>query len=274
MISGDLDGWPTRLSVAISFAGMTPDWIRVTGGWFAMGGGPRDNENPRHDVWLDTFLLARAPVTRAEYQGFLDSTGHPAPPFWWEAAFGDPAMPAVGPSWEDAAAYCAWLGRRAVAARLPTEAEWEGAAKAGRDVLYPWGDEPPEALPDYHRRWQEGPEPVDAYPSLHPLGFLGLGENVHEWCADWFDPAWYERSPTHCPAGPPAGTRRSSRGGSWRHQIKASRCAARSAIPPSLRYSDYGFRLAADLPAADLSLMSSERDQAASRAPSGSARPA
>lgn len=221
----------------------TREWIDVPGGCFWMGGGPRDNENPRHEVRISAFRLARTPVTREEYQAFLDDTGHPAPPFWDEPAFSHPRMPAVGPSWEDAAAFCAWDA--ALDLRLPTEAEWEHAARAGRDVLYPWGDTPPEALPDYPRRWLEGPEPVDAYPSLHPWGFLGLGENVHEWCSDWYDPFYYGASPVDDPQGPSSGTRRASRGGSWRHQVKVSRCAARSAIPPALRYADYGFRLAA-----------------------------
>lgn len=221
---------------------MTVEWIDVPGGTFWMGGGPRDNENPRHEVRLRPFRLARTQVTREEYQRFLDETGRPAPPFWREPAFSHPRMPAVGPSWEDAEAFCAWMGD----VRLPTEAEWERAATAGREVVYPWGDDPPESLPDYGRRWLEGPEPVDAYPSLHPLGFLGLGENVHEWCSDWYGAGWYQVSPVDDPRGPESGTRRSSRGGSWRHRIKVSRCAARSAIPPHLRYADYGFRLAMD----------------------------
>jgi formylglycine-generating enzyme required for sulfatase activity len=230
---------------------MSPDWIDLAGGRFWMGGGPRDpsrdNESPRHEVRVSPFRLARTPVTREEYQAFLDATGHPAPDFWREPAFSHPRMPAVGPSWDDATAFCAWTGGRlGHAARLPTEAEWESAARAGRDVLYPWGDEPPESLPGYARRWREGPEPVDAYPSLHPLGFLGLGENVHEWCADWYDPRYYEVAPVDDPRGPASGLRRASRGGAWRHEIKVSRCAARSAIPPGRRYSDYGFRLAAD----------------------------
>ncbi|HEX7181769.1 MAG TPA: SUMF1/EgtB/PvdO family nonheme iron enzyme [Thermoanaerobaculia bacterium] len=226
---------------------MTVEWIRVPGGRFWMGGGPRDNENPRHEVAVGSFLLARTQVTREEYQLFLDAAGHPAPPFWDDPAFSDPRMPAVGPSWEDAAAYCAWASETlGHGVRLPTEAEWERAAKADREVLYPWGDDSPESLPDYDRRWLGGPEPVDAYPSLHPLGFLGLGENVHEWCSDWYEARYYEVSPREDPRGPDHGVRRSSRGGSWRHQIRASRCAARSAIPPHMRYSDYGFRLAAD----------------------------
>jgi iron(II)-dependent oxidoreductase len=224
-------------------------WVLVPGGWFWMGGGPRDNENPRHRVWLRPFRLARWPVTRAEYEAFVAATGHPVPPFWDEAAFAHPRMPVVGPSWEDAAAYCAWLGRRlGYEVRLPTEAEWECAAKAGREVLYPWGDEPPETLAGHERRWLGGPEPVDARPSPHPLGLLGMGENVHEWCADWFDPAYYRSSPEREPPGPESGTRRASRGGAWRHQVKVSRCAARSAIPPTMHYSDYGFRVAAAAP--------------------------
>jgi formylglycine-generating enzyme required for sulfatase activity len=218
-----------------------------------MGGGPRDNENPRHRVRLRPFRLARTQVTREEYQRFLDAIRHPAPPFWNEPELGDPRMPAVGPSWDDAQAYCAWLGERLGAAvRLPTEAEWEHAAKAGREVVWPWGDDPPETLPDYARRWLHGPEPVDAYPSLHPLGFLGLGENVHEWCLDWYDARYYEVAPEDDPHGPDQGSRRASRGGSWRHDVKASRCAARSAIAPGLRYSDYGFRLAAEAGPGDL----------------------
>ncbi len=224
---------------------VTPDWIAIPGGTFVMGGGPRDEENPAHRVRLSPFRLARAPVLRCEYQAFLDETGHAAPSFWGEPAFGDPRMPAVGPSWDDAVAYCDWLGRRVgEVVRLPTEAEWEYAARAGRDVLYPWGDDPPESLADYSARWRNGPEVVDAYPSRHPLGFFGLGENVHEWCGDRYDAGYYSVSAETDPQGPATGVRRSSRGGSWRHQIKGSRCAARSSIRPHLRYADYGFRLA------------------------------
>src|SRR4051794_14025633 len=100
------------------------DWIELAGGLFGMGGGPRDNENPRHPVRVFPFRMARAPVTREDYQAFLDGTGHPAPPFWEEPAFAHPRMPAVGPSWEDAAAFCVWASEQeGFAVRLPTEAE-------------------------------------------------------------------------------------------------------------------------------------------------------
>lgn len=220
-------------------------WIEVAGGELWMGGGPREEENPRHRVIVSAFRLARAQVTRREYQRFLDDADHEAPPFWTEPAFGEPGMPAVGPSWEDAIAYCRWIEAEwGEPVRLPTEAEWEYAAKAGREVIYPWGDEPPETLPDYERRWLNGPEAVDAYPSLHPWGFLGLGENVHEWCSDWFDPSYYTVSPVRDPKGPAEGKRRSSRGGAWRHKIRVSSCSHRSSLPPHMRYSDYGFRIA------------------------------
>lgn len=227
-------------------------WIDVPAGEFWMGGGPRADENPRHRVILSGFRLGRTQVTRREYRRFLDATGHAKPPFWDQPRFADPAMPAVGPSWEDAMAFCRWIrGEWGESVRLPTEAEWELAAKGGREVRYPWGDEPPESLPDYESRWLEGPEPVDAYPTLHPWGFLGLGENVHEWCADWYDRDYYSRSPLANPPGPSQGRRRSSRGGAWRHRVRVSSCTHRSSIPPPLRYDDYGFRIAASLGAGE-----------------------
>ena len=225
---------------------VAPEWIDVPGGEFWMGGGERTNENPRHRVRISPFRLARTQVMRQDYQQFLDATGHSPPSFWDEPAFDHPRKPAVGPSWDDATAYVDWLTRETgVTVRLPTEAEWEFAAKAGREVVYPWGDNSPESVPDYEQRWLESPEPVDAYPSPHPWGFLGLGENVHEWCSDWYDAEYYEVSPVKDPRGPETGKRRASRGGSWRHRVRVSRCAARSSIPPHMQYSDYGFRLAA-----------------------------
>jgi formylglycine-generating enzyme required for sulfatase activity len=158
----------------------------------------------------------------------------------------------VAPSWYDAVAYCEWLnqmtGRTTERGyRLPSEAEWERAARSGAEQkLYPWGDEPPECLHDYALRWKTGPEPVGR-AERNAYGLFDIGANVHEWCADWFDGDYYRISPERKPQGPPEGKRRSSRGGSWRHYTKVSRCAARSSIPPEFQYADYGFRIARDL---------------------------
>jgi iron(II)-dependent oxidoreductase len=179
-------------------------------------------------------------VTNADYDAFRKATGHAMPPFRTDPKFSSPNQPVVGVSWFDAVAYCEWLR-----CRLPTEAEWEFAARAGLDQNpYPWGSEPIFERENYHARWREAPEPVGT--SLpNGFGLFDMCENVHEWCADWYDPAYYAISPVHNPPGPPTGTRRASRGGAWRHQLKISRCAARSSIPPEFKYADYGFRVAA-----------------------------
>jgi formylglycine-generating enzyme required for sulfatase activity len=154
-------------------------------------------------------------------------------------------MPVVALSWHEAVAYCEWLsGTTGKPYRLPSEAEWERAARGGAEhALYSWGDAPPESIPDYAERWKNGPEPVGLYSS-NAYGLFNLGDNVHEWCADWYDASYYRGSPERNPQGPSSGSRRASRGGSWRHHIKVSRTAARSSIPPAFKYTDYGLRVA------------------------------
>ena len=205
----------------------------------------RDDEKPVHRVWVDAFELAAHQVTNAEYGCFLAATGAAPPPQWNDSNFNDPQMPVVSVSWDEAIAYCDWLSRATGKPyRLPTEAEWERAARGGVEGwLYPWGDAPPEFVPDYGTRWKNGPEPVGLYPP-NAYGLYNLGDNVHEWCADWYDDGYYAQSPERNPRGPVSGRRRASRGGSWRHHIKVTRTAARSSIPPELKYADYGFRIA------------------------------
>ncbi|MGO9639685.1 MAG: formylglycine-generating enzyme family protein [Candidatus Acidiferrales bacterium] len=223
-----------------------PEFVRIPEGWFEMGcSSGRDDERPVHRVWVDAFDLAARQVTNADYALFLAASGHPAPRHWSDPAFNDPQQPVVAASWFDAAAYCDWLSRsRGGRYRLPTEAEWERAARGGVEgKLFTWGDSAPETQPGYSARWKNGPERVAQVPP-NAYGLFDIGDNVHEWCADWYDAAYYARAPERNPQGPRSGSRRSSRGGSWRHHIKIARVAARSSIPPEFEYADFGFRVA------------------------------
>jgi formylglycine-generating enzyme required for sulfatase activity len=226
---------------------LEPKLVPIPEGWFLMGSETgQDNERPVHRVWIDAFQLAACQVTNTEYACFLRATGLLAPPFWQDPNFSHPQQPVVGVSWFEAARYCEWLGAMTGKKyRLASEAEWERAARGGlENALFPWGDAPPDSLPNYATRWQNGPEPV-GLSAPNNFALFDICANVHEWCSDWYDAGYYAVSPERNPRGPERGQRRASRGGSWRHHIKVSRCFARSSIPPSFQYADYGFRVAA-----------------------------
>jgi formylglycine-generating enzyme required for sulfatase activity len=221
--------------------------VEIPAGWFQMGwetGLP--DARPAHPVWVDAFRMARAPVTNAEFASFLDVSRLAPPPFWTDPRFSDPRQPVVGVTWTEAVRFCEWLtGERGALHRLPTEAEWERAARGGREgARYPWGDEAPA-------HWfgsRAGPlpsPPCVGHGPTNGFGLTDLAGVVHEWCLDWYSADAYTRAPTRAPTGPPDGTRRVSRGGAWRHQEPWSPVAHRSSLPPQLRYSDYGFRAAA-----------------------------
>ena len=215
---------------------------------FTMGSdSQRDDERPAHRVWIDRFALGACQLTNREYDLFVQATGRAAAPHRSDAHFDHPDQPVVAISWFDAVAYCDWLGgitgRRF---RLPTEAEWECAARGGMEgALYPWGDASPQSRPDYDSRWIDGPERCTT-GGRNGYGLYDISENVHEWCSDWYGRDFYRTSPERNPYGPESGLRRVSRGGSWRHHIKITRCAARSSLPASLQYSDYGVRIACE----------------------------
>jgi len=226
----------------------TPEVVIVPEGRFRMGSDRgRDDEAPVHLVDLPAFGVGRTAVTNREYAAFVSATGALPPPWWSDVAFSDPARPVVGVTWFEARDYARWLSRRSGRRwRLPTEAEWERAARGGLDgAATAWGDTLPEAeIPEgpIEAPWQVGRGTPNGF------GLLDPGTIVHEWCSDWYDPAYYGRSALRRPRGPRHGTRRSSRGGSWRHRVRWSPPNARSSLPPGFRYSDYGFRLVRELP--------------------------
>ncbi len=227
-----------------------PEVLIVPAGSFLMGcRSGQENERPVRRVWLDGFGLGRFPVTNRQYSLFAEQSGGIPPPFGSEPMFSHAEQPVVGITWDQAAMYCEWLSERAGRNyRLPTEAEWERAARGGLEAaLYPWGDDPP---------WEKGfsgADPRSGGPARvganrpNGFGFFDMSEGVHEWCSDYYDYNYYSYGPERNPQGATSGKRRSSRGGSWRHRIKFSRCAARSSLPPNFKYADYGFRVALTL---------------------------
>lgn len=228
---------------------LEPEMIVIPAGEFQMGCiTGSGNEQPVHRVVIDEFAIGRFAVTNRLYQPFAEDTGHQAPPGWSDPRFNHPDQPVTTVNWFDAMAYCEWLSKKTNKSyRLPTEAEWERAARGGLEGrLYTWGDELPQSQPNYFELWSNGPERVGLRPA-NGFGLYDISENVHEWCSDWYDEHYYPNSPSLNPQGPQSGTRRASRGGSWRHQIKITRVAARSSIAPEFKYSDYGFRCALDL---------------------------
>jgi formylglycine-generating enzyme len=212
------------------------DFVTVPPGPFLMGNpdGP-PAERPVHQVWLDAFRIATVPVTNADFAAFMRATGTAPPAFWAKPGFDAPDQPVVGVTWEDAAAYAAWAS-----GRLPTEAEWEKAARGGAaGAGLPWSGSSPATRFDRPPRVRTTPP--------NPLGLYDLSGVCHEWCSDWYDDTYYARSPATNPRGPDGGTRRVSRGGAWRHANPWSGVAHRSSLPSGLRYSDYGFRLVEDV---------------------------
>jgi formylglycine-generating enzyme len=221
-----------------------PNMVVIPEGWFWMGSEGRFRwESPRHRVWLDAFEIAVTPITRREYARFLADTRHAEPAGWNELRFSRPDQAVVGVTWYAALAYCGWLSSlEGETFRIPTEAEWEKACRGGlENAEYAWGDEPPEVIDYFRSVWNE-PRPVGEWRP-NGYGLFNMGDNVHEWCSDWYGDDYYASSPDRNPIGPEDGTRRVSRGGSWRHQIKATRAAHRSSLPPGFAYTDYGFRL-------------------------------
>ncbi len=224
--------------------------IMIPAGEFLMGSNDYDNEKPSHRVYLNAYYIGKYEVTNEQFARFVNETGYNAGGSWKEYYnSGTADHPVVCVSWNDAVAYCDWANLR-----LPTEAEWEKAARGTDGRKYPWGNEW-----DVERcNWSEGPElsgmaniysgrgtlPVGSFSSGEsPYGCLDMAGNVWEWCSDWYGENYYSQSPSSNPVGPGSGEYRILRGGSWSaDNPDYLRCANRGGGYPDLRLS-YGFRV-------------------------------
>ena len=210
-----------------------------------MGDDEHENdEKPAHQVRLDGFRLAMHPVTNRMQKDFRfgNKYGH-----------GGDDCPAVGNTWFEAYYFCLWIG-----CRLPTEAEWEYAARGGRKAKrtqYYFGDAV-EELPnhawfgDTARRVAHAvnePNPNTGKENLNSLGLANMLGNVWEWCADWYGSGYYEESPEHNPSGPKTGVQRLLRGGAWSNYADYLRCAFRFRDYPTNRGNNVGFRCLQDV---------------------------
>jgi formylglycine-generating enzyme required for sulfatase activity len=211
----------------------------VSAGWFEMGSTTGDeDEKPVHRVWLDAFYMDTHEVTMKEYQAFRQATGHQALPEWASKYAPGDQHPVIGVSWDDAAAYCRWAEKQ-----LPSEAQWEKAARGTDERMYPWGNEPPhDKLANYDGK-RQGTTPVGSFADgKSPYGIHDLAGNVWEWVRDWYDARYYSQSPERNPVNTTAAEFRVLRGGGWLDSAALVRAALRIRYAPDLRLTIIGFR--------------------------------
>ncbi|HEU4590179.1 MAG TPA: SUMF1/EgtB/PvdO family nonheme iron enzyme [Steroidobacteraceae bacterium] len=245
------------------------DYVLVPAGAFRMGDGTREGlarERPAHVVELDAYYISRFEITNREWKKFRDDPGYDDPKFWpggrilprdqipyWTQANnhgggtpGSDDYPVIGINWDSATAYCAWLSSRTGKRyRLPTEAEWEKAARGTDGRRYPFGQAIDRRLANYvGAQVYDTVMPVGSFEAgASPYGALDMAGNVLEWTQDWYDRDYYAVSPRKNPQGPASGAYRVVRGGSFFVEAFDLRTTARSAAWPSLRaHRMIGFR--------------------------------
>jgi formylglycine-generating enzyme required for sulfatase activity/energy-coupling factor transporter ATP-binding protein EcfA2 len=223
-----------------------PEWVEIPAGEFWMGSEQYGDEQPLHRVYLERFWIARVPITNAQYQLFVKATGHQPPGHWEE---GRPpreleSHPVVNVTWFDALAYCRWLSEvTGKHITLPSEAEWEKAARGDKDKrAYPWGDEFEATRCNSYELGLGGTTPVGIFPEgASPYGVLDMAGNVWEWCSTLYKPYPYRAhdGQEDLEAEGP----RVLRGGAFYYARSYARCAARIIGPPDARWGYFGFRL-------------------------------
>jgi formylglycine-generating enzyme required for sulfatase activity len=233
------------LLCAVAFA--ADDMVLIPAGEFTMGRTkltPDDNtkmrpqvlldDRPAHKVYLDAYYMDAHEVTNVQYAAFVKATGHRKPYHWSQPV--DDRLPVFNVDWDDAKAYCAWAGKR-----LPTEAEWERAARGGKEALdYPWGDKIDAKMALYNTA---APGKVAQFPA-NDLGLYDMAGGVSEWCADWFERTYYEKSTSRNPRGPKEGEYKIIRGGAWSDSPRRVTVFFRNWVRPNQRTPNVGFRCA------------------------------
>jgi hypothetical protein len=209
--------------------------VHIPAGEFTMGSDKgKSDEKPEHEVYLDGYWMGKYEVTLGQYKAFISDQGY--------------ADSVIGVSWEDANAYCKWLSdKKEMNFKLPTEAQWEKAARGTDGRKYPWGkNEPDETLANFDGNVGKT-SPVGSYSNgASPYGLSDMAGNVWEWCYDWYKAVYYLKSPEKNPKGPKSGPNRVLRGGSWNFDAVDLRCANRVDGRPSNRGYYAGFRLCQD----------------------------
>jgi formylglycine-generating enzyme required for sulfatase activity len=221
------------------------EMVPVPAGEFWMGSDTEGDadEKPRHRVYLDAYYIDKHEVTNALYKRFMEAKGQAAPTYWNNGNFNGATQPVVGVSWHDAEAYCKWAGKR-----LPTEPEWEKAARGTDGRKYPWGDQWDGSKANAENKLGKTAS-VGSYPGgASPYGAHDMAGNVWEWVADWYDKDYYKQSPDRNPQGPNSGSSRVLRGGSWDDNPLLLRTAIRLNITPVNRNNYSGFRCARAVP--------------------------
>ncbi len=221
-----------------------PEMVFIKGGTFQMGSPPgekeRDSdEGPVHEVTVSDFYLGKYEVTFAQYDAFCDATGAKKPN---DEGWGRGKRPVINVSWNDADAYCAWLSKQTGKEyRLPTEAEWEYACRAGTSTLYSFGDSGSQ-LREYAWYISSTTHEVGG-KKPNPWGLCDMHGNAWEWCADWYDKDYYKSSPGIDPKGRSLGEYRVVRGGGCYGTDNHCRSAFRFKMPPDNGGLNIGVRL-------------------------------
>ncbi len=236
---------PAHISAADGMA-----QVNVPAGEFLMGSAASDpsaypGENPLHRVSLQDFWIDQTEVTNARYARCVGAgacqppektTSYTRDAYYGKAAYAD--FPVIFVNWDDAAAYCRWAG-----GQLPTEAQWEKAARGTEEWPYPWGTAVPSRdVLNFNAQVGDTTE-VGHYPAgASPYGALDMVGNVWEWVADWYAPDYYARSPAQDPPGPDHGMGRVMKGGAWNVTSQTARAAVRGRRTPDYAYDNVGFR--------------------------------